>query len=207
MGSSHSQKCIFQKCIFQKYIFWKCNFQKCIYPKCIFAKCTRLACLLSFASLLRWVWWPQISSQRSRWSEKRVYVLPLPTRLTGKLTQVSIWGPLSQSCFGPRLWLAGLVHVVKKFYGSIFGANPILPLHRLRIFPLHGDAQLPPDCPHDCLPNLTQPNLTCLWAIEIRTWDATWAKNILRKGPSLAENLSKGIFQENRHGKKVRLKR
>ena len=23
----------------------------CIYPKCIFAKCTRLACLLSFASL------------------------------------------------------------------------------------------------------------------------------------------------------------
>ena len=25
---------------------------KCIYPKCIFAKCTRLACLLSFASLL-----------------------------------------------------------------------------------------------------------------------------------------------------------
>ena len=25
---------------------------KCIYPKSIFAKCTRLACLLSFASLL-----------------------------------------------------------------------------------------------------------------------------------------------------------
>ena len=27
---------------------------KCIYPKCIFAKCTRLACLLSFASLFKW---------------------------------------------------------------------------------------------------------------------------------------------------------
>ena len=26
---------------------------KCIYPKCIFAKCTRLACLLSFASLIQ----------------------------------------------------------------------------------------------------------------------------------------------------------
>ena len=30
----------------------KCIFPKCNYPKCIFAKCTRLACLLSFASLL-----------------------------------------------------------------------------------------------------------------------------------------------------------
>jgi len=30
----------------------KCIFTKCIYPKCIFAKCTRLACLLSFASLV-----------------------------------------------------------------------------------------------------------------------------------------------------------
>ena len=29
----------------------KCIFPKCNYPKCIFAKCTRLACLLSFASL------------------------------------------------------------------------------------------------------------------------------------------------------------
>ena len=26
-------------------------FPKCVYPKCIFAKCTRLACLLSLASL------------------------------------------------------------------------------------------------------------------------------------------------------------
>ena len=33
--------------------FFKCIFPKCVYPKCIFAKCTRLACLLSFASLLR----------------------------------------------------------------------------------------------------------------------------------------------------------
>ena len=32
--------------------FLKCIFPKCVYPKCIFAKCTRLACLLSFASLL-----------------------------------------------------------------------------------------------------------------------------------------------------------
>ena len=31
--------------------FLKCIFLKCLYPKCIFAKCTRLACLLSFASL------------------------------------------------------------------------------------------------------------------------------------------------------------
>ena len=31
--------------------FLKCIFLKCFYPKCIFAKCTRLACLLSFASL------------------------------------------------------------------------------------------------------------------------------------------------------------
>ena len=31
--------------------FSKCIFLKCFYPKCIFAKCTRLACLLSFASL------------------------------------------------------------------------------------------------------------------------------------------------------------
>ena len=36
-----------------KVYFLKCIFPKCIYPKCIFAKCrTRLACLLSFASLL-----------------------------------------------------------------------------------------------------------------------------------------------------------
>ena len=34
--------------------FLKCIFLKCFYPKCIFAKCTRLACLLSFASLF-WV--------------------------------------------------------------------------------------------------------------------------------------------------------
>ena len=45
-----------QKCIFQKCIFWKCIFQKSIYPKCIFAKYTRLACLLSFASLLFDYW-------------------------------------------------------------------------------------------------------------------------------------------------------
>ena len=31
--------------------FLKCIFLKCFYPKCIFAKSTRLACLLSFASL------------------------------------------------------------------------------------------------------------------------------------------------------------
>ena len=29
----------------------KCIFLKCFFPKCILAKCTRLACLLSFASL------------------------------------------------------------------------------------------------------------------------------------------------------------
>ena len=44
------------KCIFPKCLLSKCDppnfiFPKCIYPKCIFAKCTRLACLLSFASL------------------------------------------------------------------------------------------------------------------------------------------------------------
>ena len=33
-------------------VFFKCIFLKCFYPKCISAKCTRLACLLSFASLL-----------------------------------------------------------------------------------------------------------------------------------------------------------
>ena len=33
------------------YVFSRCIFPKCIYPKCIIAKCTRLACLLSFASL------------------------------------------------------------------------------------------------------------------------------------------------------------
>ena len=33
-------------------LFWaKVYFSKCSYPKCIFAKCTRLACILSFASL------------------------------------------------------------------------------------------------------------------------------------------------------------
>ena len=45
--------------IFKKFksVFFKSIFPKCIYPKCIFAKmyflqkCTRLACLLSFASL------------------------------------------------------------------------------------------------------------------------------------------------------------
>ena len=74
-----------------------------------------------------------ISSQRSRGSEKKgVSYYVLPTRLTGKLAQVSIWGPLSQSCYGPpRHWPGWLVHVVKKFSRSIFGANPILPpLHR-----------------------------------------------------------------------------
>ena len=33
------------------YVFFKCIFPRCVYSKCIFAKCTRLACLLSFASL------------------------------------------------------------------------------------------------------------------------------------------------------------
>ena len=33
--------------------FLMCIFLKCFYPKCIFAKCTRLACLLSFASLFK----------------------------------------------------------------------------------------------------------------------------------------------------------
>ena len=41
----------FQKCISKCVFIFKCIFPKCIYPKCIFAKCTRLACLLSFASL------------------------------------------------------------------------------------------------------------------------------------------------------------
>ena len=40
---------------FSKSVFiFKCIFPKCIYPKCIFARCTRLACLLSFASLFQW---------------------------------------------------------------------------------------------------------------------------------------------------------
>ena len=39
------------KCIYRKSIFPKCIFPKRIYPKCISAKCTRLAYLLSFASL------------------------------------------------------------------------------------------------------------------------------------------------------------
>ena len=30
---------------------------KCIYQKIIFAKCTRLACLLSFASLFLYLYW------------------------------------------------------------------------------------------------------------------------------------------------------
>ena len=43
-------------CISKSVFIFKCFFQsvfipKCIYPKCISAKCTRLACLLSFASL------------------------------------------------------------------------------------------------------------------------------------------------------------
>ena len=33
----------------------RCIFQKCIYPKCIFAKCTRLALVLSFASLFHFL--------------------------------------------------------------------------------------------------------------------------------------------------------
>ena len=39
-------------CTFSLFLF---IFPKCIYPKCICAKCTRLACLLSFASLF-FVW-------------------------------------------------------------------------------------------------------------------------------------------------------
>ena len=40
------------KCKVAKVMYFlKCIFLKCFYPKCIFAKCTRLACLLSFASL------------------------------------------------------------------------------------------------------------------------------------------------------------
>ena len=46
----------FLKVYNQKLIFPKCIFPKCIYPKCISAKCTRLACLLSFASLLKMIW-------------------------------------------------------------------------------------------------------------------------------------------------------
>ena len=41
------------KVYFFQSVFLKCIFPKCMYPKCIFAKCTRLACLLSFASLLQ----------------------------------------------------------------------------------------------------------------------------------------------------------
>ena len=48
---SFFSKGISSKFIFLKCIFFKCIFPKCIYSKCIFAKCTRLACLLSFASL------------------------------------------------------------------------------------------------------------------------------------------------------------
>ena len=67
---------IFSKWINWKSIFPKSIFPKCIYPKCISAKCTRLACLLSFASLLSWSWpifcieknWmPLVQNRLQRW--------------------------------------------------------------------------------------------------------------------------------------------
>ena len=43
---------IFEFCFWEEKCISKSVFIfKCIFPKCIFAKCTRLACLLSFASL------------------------------------------------------------------------------------------------------------------------------------------------------------
>ena len=48
----------FEKIKFSFFVFRstpRCIFQKCIYPKCIFAKCTRLALVLSFASLFHFL--------------------------------------------------------------------------------------------------------------------------------------------------------
>ena len=54
---------------------------------------------------------------------------------------------------------AWLVHVVKKFSGSIFGANPILPLHRLRIFQCTAMHNCPPTVLMIAsLPNQTWPD-------------------------------------------------
>ena len=44
-------KMYFPKVYSPRVYFFNVYFPMCIYPKCMFAKCTRLACLLSFASL------------------------------------------------------------------------------------------------------------------------------------------------------------
>ena len=79
-------KCIFSKCVPSKFIFPKCIFfPACIYPKCIFARCTRLACLLSFASLfiistlqckIQWEIYHFLSGYKF-WVECPTEVLPL----------------------------------------------------------------------------------------------------------------------------------
>ena len=97
---------------------------------------------------------------------KRVCVLP--TRLTGKPTQVSIWGPLSQSCYGPSL--AGpcgqeilRVHIWSKPYPAIAQAPHFSTARRCTIAP-RLSSWLPP--------YLTKPDLTSLWAIKMKTWVA-----------------------------------
>ena len=47
----YAQDCKIKSKVVEEMYFLKCIFLKCSYPKCIFAKYTRLACLLSFASL------------------------------------------------------------------------------------------------------------------------------------------------------------
>ena len=49
-------------------------FPKCIYPKCIFAKCTRLACLLSFASLFH--------TKSRPWKRRRFFLSRRASTLT-----------------------------------------------------------------------------------------------------------------------------
>ena len=54
--SVFSKSVFFLKCIYSTCIPPKCIFPKCICPKYVFAKYTRLACLLSFASLFGYFW-------------------------------------------------------------------------------------------------------------------------------------------------------
>ena len=63
--------------------------------------------------------------------------------MTGKLSQVSLWGPLSQACFGLAQPGGKVVDVVKEFSAPIFGANPIQRLRRPRIFPVPGMQKCP----------------------------------------------------------------
>ena len=47
-GGINGQKCMMAAMLFKNIYMY---FSMCIFPNCIFVKCTRLACLLSFASL------------------------------------------------------------------------------------------------------------------------------------------------------------